>query len=337
MQDETLFKLRQDHQGIERCRLRAQTSVWWPGILSKINEMVERCPQCSRDRVQNKEPLIPTPLPDHPWQKLGSDLFVQDGTTYILVVDYYSRYPEVIQLKTTTMQSIIHALKIVFSRNGIPQTIFSDNGPQYTSREFAAFAQQYRFIHNTSSPHLPKSNGMAERTVKTVKGLLKDAADPHLALLTYRATPLPWCQLSPAELLMGRKLRTDVPSTTFHTPQWRFLKEFREKDKERKKQKEEFDRRHRTRTLPDIPDNLDVWVTTRGNPVLGQTVRHSTTPCSYVVSTPSGTIRRNRRQINLAPSGNTPQPQQPNHADTREPIMIRTRTGTAIFPPERLT
>ena len=257
---------------------------------------------------------------------------------YILVVDYYSRYPEVVQQKTTTTQNIIHALKSVFSHHGIPQTYFSDNGPQYTSREFTAFAQQYGFTHTTSSPHFPRSNGMAERTVKTVKGLLKDAANPHLALLTYRAIPLPWCQLSPAELLMGRKLRTDVPSTTaFHTPHWRFLKEFREKDKERKeKQKAEFDRRHRIRTLPDIPDNSDVWVTTRGNPVPGQTVCHSTTPRLYVANTPSGTIRRNRSQINLAPSGNTPQPQPPNHADTRDPIMTRTRTGTAILPPERL-
>ena len=118
------------------------------------------------------------------------------------------------------MQNIIHGFKSTFSRHGIPQVFISDNGPQYSSQEFAAFAQEYGFTHKTSSPHFPQSNGMAEITVKTAKGLLKGAADPHLALLTYRATPLPWCNLSPAELLMGRKLRTDVPSTvTSLTPQ----------------------------------------------------------------------------------------------------------------------
>ena len=51
--------------------------------------MIEKCLQCSRDKVPNKEPLMQTSLPQHPWQKIGSDLFVQNGTTYLLVVDYF--------------------------------------------------------------------------------------------------------------------------------------------------------------------------------------------------------------------------------------------------------
>ena len=136
----------------------------------------------------------------------------------------------------------------------------------------------YGFTHTTSSPHYPQSNGLAERTVKTVKGLLKEAADPHVALLTYRATHLPWCTLSPAELLMGRKLCTYIPTTTTSlTPQWKFLDTFREKDRERKrKQKEQFDQRHRTRRLPDIPDNSNVWINTGGISIPGQITSHST-------------------------------------------------------------
>ena len=340
LQEQTLEKLHQGHQGIERCRLRVQISVWWPGISREIVRMIERCPQCSRDRVLNREPLIPTSLPHHPWQKVGSDLFMRDGITYLLVVDYYSRYPEVIQLKTTTTQSIIHALRSIFSRHGIPQILMSDNGPQYSSQEFAAFASQYGFTHTTSSPHYPQSNGLAERTVKTAKGLLKESTDPHLALLTYRATPLPWCNLSPAELLMGRKLRTNVPATTTSlVPQWEFLATFREKDRERKvKQKQHYDQRHRTRPLPEIPNNSAVWINTGGNSIPGQTVTQSTTPRSYLVQTPSGTLRRNRSQINPAPNSQTSpsQPTAPTPAD-RDPIMTRSRTGTARFPPQRLT
>ena len=81
-----------------------------------------------------------TQLPDYPWQKAGTDLFVLKGATYLLVVDYYSRFPEVIQLKSTTSQSVIDALKAVFARYGIPETLVSDNGPQYSSTEFAEFA-----------------------------------------------------------------------------------------------------------------------------------------------------------------------------------------------------
>ena len=67
------------------------------------------------------------------------------------------------------------------------------------------------FNHVTSSPYYPQSNGLAEWTVKTVKALLEQSNDWYLALLTYRATPFPCCGLSPAELLMGQRVKTDVP------------------------------------------------------------------------------------------------------------------------------
>ena len=125
------------------------------------------------------------------------------------------------QLKTTTSQIVMQALRTIFSRHGILQILISNNGPQYCSKEFTMFAFKYRFTHITSNPCYPQSNSLAKRTVKSMKGLPKESGDYHLALLCYRAKPLPWCNLSPAELLMGRKLRTDVPTTTASlTPQW---------------------------------------------------------------------------------------------------------------------
>ena len=91
LQKETLRKLHQGHQGIQRCRLRAQSSVWWPGVSKQIADLIKRCPECSRNTTPNKEPLMPTPLPDYPWQKVSSDLFVLKGVTYVVVVDYFSR------------------------------------------------------------------------------------------------------------------------------------------------------------------------------------------------------------------------------------------------------
>jgi len=129
-----------------------------------------------------------------------------NGATYLLVVDYYSRFPEVVQLRSTTSQSVINALKAIFARYGIPEILLSDNGPQYSSTEFSEFAANYGFVHGTSSPHYPQSNGLAERAVKTVKKLLKESTDQCLALLSYRTTPLPWCGLSPAELSQGMQV-----------------------------------------------------------------------------------------------------------------------------------
>ena len=181
----------------------------------------------------------------------------ENGVTYLLVVDYFSRYPEVIQLESLTSQSVIAALKSIFSRYGIPETLVSDNGPQYSSQEFAEFGSQYGFTHCTSSPHFPQGNGHAERMVKTVKQLLKESNDQYLSLLSYRATPLPWCSLSPAELLMGRQIRSDIPQTKEKlTPHWEYLEKFKELNREHKqKQKTNFDRRHQARVLPDIPDD----------------------------------------------------------------------------------
>jgi transposase InsO family protein len=110
---------------------------------------------------------------------------------------------EVQMLTTTTSTAVISILKSLFARHGIPSILVSDNGPQYSSREMQEFAALYGFQHVTSSPHYPQSNGMAERAVKTAKNLLEKSADPHMALLSYRTTPLPWCGRSPAELLMG--------------------------------------------------------------------------------------------------------------------------------------
>ena len=117
------------------------------------------------------------------------------------------------QAEIHNLSECIKTLKSVFSRHGIPETLRSDNGPQFSSLEFSIFAEQYQFVHITSSPHYPTSNGQAERAVQTVKHLLENAMDPSLALLSYRATPLPWCGISPAELLMGRKIRSNLPLT----------------------------------------------------------------------------------------------------------------------------
>ena len=87
----------------------------------------------------------------------------------------------------------------------------TDTGPQYSSNEFKTFAESYKFSYTTSSPYYPRGNGEAERAVRTLKTLWKDVKDPYLALLSYRATPLPWCNLSPVQLLMGRRIRTVVP------------------------------------------------------------------------------------------------------------------------------
>ena len=76
---------------------------------------------------------------------------------YILIMDYFSRFIEVIKLESMTSGAIIEALKSVFSHYGIPEIIMSDSGPQYSSIEFKVSAKKCNFSH--VSPLLPQSNG----------------------------------------------------------------------------------------------------------------------------------------------------------------------------------
>ena len=124
--------------------------------------------------------MIPTPLPKHPWERVGTDLFELQGKHYIVIADYNSRYPEVIRLTSTTSASVIAAIKSVFSRHGIPHTVISDNGPQNDSTEMKWFGSKYEFNRVTTSQYYPQSNGFAERMVKTVKKLLNGLSDMKL-------------------------------------------------------------------------------------------------------------------------------------------------------------
>ena len=112
------------------------------------------------------------------------------GNLYLLLVEYFSRYIEVVKLSSTTTKSVVTAMKPLFARYGIQDMILSDNGPQYSSQQLQEFAKDYNFKHITSSPYRPQGNRKAKQAVKTVKKLLRDTNDPNLALLSYRSTPL---------------------------------------------------------------------------------------------------------------------------------------------------
>ena len=92
--------------------------------------------------------------------------------------------------KTTKSSEVNRALKSIFARQGIPEQVQSDNGPQLDSAEFSYFAREWGFKHSTSSPRFSQANAEVERGVRTVKNLLTKEKDPAKALLAHRSTPL---------------------------------------------------------------------------------------------------------------------------------------------------
>lgn len=206
------------HLGIEKCKRRARDTVYWPGMTAQIEDVISNCMTCSLYQNKNaKEPLLPHETPERPWAKLGADLYELNGQNYLLIVDYYSNFIEVEHLKTTTSAKVIKRCKSQFARHGIPDTLITDNGPQFSSQQFSDFASAYQFEHRTSSPHYPQSNGKAEKAVQIIKNVLKkathDRQDPYLALLALRNTPIDDRVGSPAQQLMGRRTKTLLPTT----------------------------------------------------------------------------------------------------------------------------
>ena len=293
-QQEILVKLHAGHQGIQKCKKRAHESVWWPGIGKAITQFMEKCPTCSIYRQRPYEPIITSTLPQHPWQRVATDLFELKGHSYLLVVDYYSRFIEVAKLSSGTSSSeVVRYLKSIMARHGIPAELVSDNGPQFSAETFTDFTKEYGITHKTSSPRHPLGNGEAERAVKKIKSILNKSDDPYLGLLAYRTTALP-NGYSPSQLLMGRKLCSTVPQLPTHfSPQLPTQTDLRERDQKLKKsQKENFDQRHRVRNLKPLTPEEKIWITDRKE---SGTVISKVLNRSYEIEAKGGRYRRNRK------------------------------------------
>ena len=167
------------------------------------------------------EPLQPSPLPEKAWTNVAVD-FVGPFLTgeYLLVmIDEYSRYPEVEILTTTSAKATISKLDAIFSRQDIPETLKSDNGPPFNGDEFANFANHLGFKHRKITPYWPRANDKAERFMKTFGKAIRAATVEgqnwkqamYTFLRQYRATPHGAISVSPSEALNNRKLKTHLP------------------------------------------------------------------------------------------------------------------------------
>ena len=216
LRNEMMTRIHYNHLGARKCLDMAKNSIFWPGMANQVTQKIQSCYICQKfSKSQTPEPLISHEIPLLPWNKIGCDLFEVNGEKFLLLIDYYSKYLEVEKLNQTINSfTVIQIMKSIFARHGIPRTVVSDGGPQFSSDIFKQFAKEWEFTHVMSSPTYAKSNGLAERNVQTAKNIFKkvfeDHKDIHLALLFYRNMPI-FDNVCPAQLLMSRKLRTTIP------------------------------------------------------------------------------------------------------------------------------
>ena len=163
--------------------------------LEKLVLNCELCLKYSHSKCKQKpRTSVGQEIPVHPWTKLASDIFHFESASYLLVVDYTSRFLTVCKLSLMTGLHIANQCKLIFSEYGWPETLVSDNGPFHTSQAITSDMKSYNVNHITSSPNYPQSNGLAEKYVQIVKHLFykakEEGKDFYKCLVIYCNTPL---------------------------------------------------------------------------------------------------------------------------------------------------
>ena len=218
--NEILKELHQGHPGAERMKQLARQKVFWPSIDNDIEKTVRCCDDCATGGFSPiKATLKPWPIPSAPWDRIHIDFAGPiNGFWFLIIVDAFSKWPEIFKMQSTTSQLTTDRLEETFARHGLCQTIVSDNGPQFTSEHFKSFCDERGIKHITTAPFHPQSNGQAERFVQTFKqGLKKLAGEGNVNeilrkfLFCYRYTPsYNLGSKSPHELMTGRQMRTKL-------------------------------------------------------------------------------------------------------------------------------
>lgn len=215
-----LDHLHESHPGSTRMKSLARGYVFWPRIDHDIEDVVSKCQPCREvAKAPVKAQLASWPVPAGPWQRVHADyLGPWRDRMFLVIVDAYSKWPEVFQMSRTTTSATVDKFNECISRFGSMLTLVTDNGPQFASAEFQEFCSLNCITHLTSPPYHPQSNGQAESFVGHLKRTLskEDFSMSYLQLFlrNHRATRGPHTPTgeSPAELMLGRQIRLPLAS-----------------------------------------------------------------------------------------------------------------------------
>ena len=210
--------LHEEHIGIVRMKAFARGYVWWPKLDTDIEKISKNCETClAYQKSPAQAPLYQWEYPEKPWSRIHIDFagpFL--GHMYLIVVDAHSKWIDSCIMNKITADATILQLRKIFATHGLPDKIVSDNGPTFISEKFADFCRMNGIIHCKSSIYHPQTNGLAERAVQTFKSSIMKMSlgtiDQKVSrfLINYRSKPNTTTGVTPAELLLGRKLKTRI-------------------------------------------------------------------------------------------------------------------------------
>lgn len=216
--------LHDQHPGIVKMKATARSYVWWPTCGKAIEQIVRTCAMCQQHRhMPPAQKTSSWPEPSTPWARIYADLAGPfKNHNFLIVVDSFSGWMEIFRLSATTASEVIRHIRRLFATFGLPEMFVSDNGTQFVSEEFQEFLNRNSIKHCRSAPYSPKTNGLAERAVQTIKDSLHKNGTDNIELRLQRflfkqhSTMHSGKGLTPAELMFGRPFRTHL--TAMKTP-----------------------------------------------------------------------------------------------------------------------
>ena len=263
LRKQVLSELHASHQGRLRTKQRAQLIVYWPGMDNEIDNLILGCKMCQDSLPSHPpEPITQKPRPTRPFQEIAVDFCSYAGRDFLVLVDTCTDWPDIVFMgSNTTTPRLVTALKKEFCRSGVPDVLWSDQGPQFTSKLFHDFTTEWGIKHVTSTPTYPQSNGKAEATVKSMKKLIQgswtgssvDEAKLARGMLQYRNTPSRRDGLSPAQKLFGHPIQDTLPAhRRAFAPEWQRSAEVADTTFKAHQEQVEQQYNTHTRALPEI-------------------------------------------------------------------------------------
>ncbi|XP_058447481.1 uncharacterized protein K02A2.6-like [Malaya genurostris] len=217
--------------------------MWWPCMDRDVANTVQECAGCAAvSRQHPPEPLTRKEMPERAWQEIAVDFFsAKEIATFLVVVDYFSRFLKVIEMTGTTATKTIDALEGIFREQTYPETIRSDNGPPFASEEFLSYCNSKNIRLVRTIPYWPQMNGLVERQNQGILRALRIAKATNIDwrkavqdyVYMYNTTPHSVTDKAPMELLTGRPVKDLLPSLRTD-PHWLRDADVREKDAMRK-------------------------------------------------------------------------------------------------------
>lgn len=328
--------LHANHPGMTAMKAYARSYIWWPKMDGEIETCVKHCHTCQIHRNNPKvAPRQIIPATENPWSKLHIDFAgPYKSKIFLMVVDSMSKWLEVEIVKTTSSAEVIRCLRKLFATHGLCDTIISDNGAAFVSQEIRSFYQSNGIKYNTSAPYHPSSNGQAERMVQYTKQVLATLEEGDISLKLARflfrqhTTPHATTNKTPAELLMGRRLRTALD--LFHP------------DNIQKSHEHQSDCNANPRSLK-INDKVYIRNYQSGDKWIPAKIIEITGPVSYIAETLDGNIARRhidqirQREVEDSTCYNQPQSDgatnlnyQPEPLDIRKDPMIKEEGNSEV-------